>query len=69
MKDLLVVGGNFVFSVEHPIFTAYGSQDWYYDESGKMLHFPVDNYFYAGERKASFLGKEIIKYHKTLTTY
>lgn len=69
VKDLLVVGGNFVFSVEHPIFTAYGSQDWYYDESGEILHFPVDNYFFEGERKAIFLGKEIIKYHKTLTTY
>ena len=22
-------GGEFVFSAEHPIFTAYGSQDWY----------------------------------------
>lgn len=60
VKDLLVVGGNFVFSVEHPIFTAYGSQDWYYDESGEILHFPVDNYFFEGERKAIFLGKEVI---------
>lgn len=69
VKDLLVVGGDFVFSVEHPIFTAYGSQDWYYNESGDILHFPVDNYFFEEERKAIFLGKEVIKYHKTLTTY
>lgn len=61
--------GVLVFSVEHPVFTAYGSQDWYRDDSGNILHFPVDNYFYEGERKAVFLGEEIIKYHKTLTTY
>ena len=69
VKALLVTGGDFVFSVEHPIFTAYGTQDWYYDQSGKILHFPVDNYFYEGKRSAIFLGQEIIKYHKTLTTY
>lgn len=62
-------GGQFIFSVEHPVFTAYGSQDWYYDDQGKILHFPVDNYFYEGERTAHFLGSEVTKYHKTLTTY
>ena len=29
-------GGNLVFSVEHPIFTANGNQDWYYDENGNI---------------------------------
>lgn len=62
-------GGQFIFSVEHPVFTAYGSQDWFYDDQGKILHFPVDNYFYEGERTAHFLGSEVTKYHKTLTTY
>lgn len=62
-------GGNFVFSVEHPVFTAYGTQDWVYDENGHILHFPVDNYYYEGEREAVFLGEKVIKYHRTLTTY
>lgn len=62
-------GGKFVFSCEHPIFTAYGTQDWIYDESGNIKHFPVDNYFIEGERKAIFLGAEVIKYHRTITTY
>jgi SAM-dependent methyltransferase len=65
----LTSGGEFVFSVEHPIFTAYGTQDWIYDEKGDILHFPVDNYFYEGKRQANFLGEKVIKYHKTLTTY
>lgn len=62
-------GGEFVFSVEHPVFTAYGTQDWYYDAEGNILHFPVDNYYYEGRRKAVFLGEQVIKYHRTLTTY
>lgn len=65
----LTPGGSFVFSVEHPVFTAYGNQDWYYDESGNILHFPVDRYYYEGEREAVFLGERVIKYHRTLTTY
>lgn len=62
-------GGEFVFSVEHPVFTAYGSQDWFYDEDGNILHFPVDNYYYEGKRDAVFLGEPVVKYHRTLTTY
>lgn len=62
-------GGELVFSVEHPVFTAYGNQDWYYDEMGNILHFPVDNYYYEGKRQAIFLGEPVVKYHRTLTTY
>ena len=61
--------GTFIFSAEHPVFTAYGSQDWYYGEDGEILHFPVDRYYYEGERKASFLGEVVTKYHRTLTSY
>lgn len=69
VNHCLTTGGTFIFSAEHPIFTAYGTQDWYYDENGAILHFPVDNYFYEGKRTAQFLGEEVVKYHKTLTTY
>lgn len=61
--------GMLVFSVEHPIFTAYGSQDWIYDKNGSPMYWPVDNYFTEGMRKATFLGETVVKYHKTLTTY
>lgn len=43
--------------------------DWYYDEEGNILHFPVDNYYYEGQRDAVFLGEHVTKYHRTLTTY
>ncbi|MTI46370.1 MAG: class I SAM-dependent methyltransferase [Firmicutes bacterium] len=69
IKKCLSSGGEFVFSVEHPIFTAQGLQDWCYDDKGNISHWPVDQYFKEGRRKANFLGEEVIKYHKTLTTY
>lgn len=69
INKVLRKDGILIFSAEHPVFTAEGSQDWYYDEHGNILHFPVDNYYIEGERKAIFLGEEVIKYHKTLTTY
>lgn len=62
-------GGEFIFSVEHPVFTANGPQDWTYDEEGNRMHWPVDHYFYEGARKAQFLGAEMVKYHRTVTTY
>jgi SAM-dependent methyltransferase len=69
VNNCLVKGGDFVFSVEHPVFTAYGAQDWFYDGQGNCLHWPVDKYFVEGIRTANFLGEEVLKYHKTLTTY
>lgn len=65
----LTQGGSFVFSVEHPVFTAQGSQDWIYDPDGRPIHWPVDRYFTEGKRIARFLGEDVTKYHKTLTTY
>ena len=69
IRKVLKVNGNLIFTVEHPVFTSYGSQDWHYDKDGNILHFPIDNYYYEGERMTSFLGEDVIKYHRTLTTY
>ncbi|MGC4421127.1 class I SAM-dependent methyltransferase, partial [Streptococcus suis] len=66
---ILKSGGKLVFTVEHPVFTAHGTQDWHYNEKGEILHFPVDNYYYEGKRTAVFLGEKVTKYHRTLTTY
>lgn len=62
-------GGTFVFSVEHPVFTAEGHEEWIRDEHGHTLHWPVDRYFAEGKRTATFLGEQVVKFHKTLTTY
>lgn len=60
--------GIFIFTIEHPIFTAHGSQKWIVDEQNQPLHWPIDQYFIEGKRKTHFLGEEVIKYHHTLTS-
>lgn len=69
INKVLKPNGILIFTVEHPVFTAYGTQDWYYDNNKEILHFPVDNYYYEGKRIANFLGEDIVKYHRTITTY
>lgn len=65
----LAPGGSFVFSVEHPIFTALAAQDWYYGPRGERLHWPVDDYHKEGLRQAHFLDNHVVKYHRTVATY
>ena len=60
-------GGTFLFNIEHPVFTSGVREDWIYDENGDPLYWPVDDYFYPGERKTCFLGCDVLKYHHTLT--
>lgn len=63
----LKVGGYFLFNIEHPTFTAGVNEDWIYDENGKPKYWPIDNYYYTGERETNFLGQRVIKQHHTLT--
>lgn len=61
--------GQLVFSVEHPIFTSREEQNWVYDENGRILHWPVDKYLEEGIRHTSWLADDVIKYHRTFSTY
>lgn len=61
-------GGSFVFSCEHPVFTALPQQDWFTDDQGTRLHWPLDRYQDQGLRETSFLGHSVVKYHRTLET-
>lgn len=65
----LTPGGRFVFSVEHPIFTAHGSSDWYRDADGAALHWPVDRYRDEGERRTRWFVDGVVKYHRTIESY
>ncbi|WP_368486800.1 class I SAM-dependent methyltransferase [Spiroplasma sp. DGKH1] len=69
VNNYLTKNGEFIFSVEHPVFTAEGSENWFYNDQGQILHWPVDNYFSEGVRETNFLGEKVFKYHRTLTTY
>jgi len=62
-------GGAFIFSVEHPIFTSRKEQDWHFDDQGNRLHWPVDHYQSEGLRETTFLTENVVKYHRTLSTY
>ncbi|GAA0614391.1 hypothetical protein GCM10009001_34590 [Virgibacillus siamensis] len=62
-------GGQFIFSVEHPIFTSRNEQDWYYDQEGNRLYWPVDHYQSEGIRHTSFLSEPVMKYHRTVSSY
>jgi len=60
-------GGTFLFNIEHPVFTAGIHEDWLYGEDGTPAAWPIDNYFYPGERQTVFLGQSVTKQHHTLT--
>lgn len=59
--------GTFLFNIEHPVFTAGVREDWIYGDDGTPLYWPVDNYYYPGERSTHFLGHTVRKQHHTLT--
>jgi len=61
INEVLTINGTFIFSIEHPIYTAHPSQDWISDTSGKQVHWPVDVYQYEGERQVEFLEARVVK--------
>lgn len=62
----LVPGGRFVFSVEHPVIT---SCDRAWRSGGPRQHWIVDDYFVTGPRVTSWMGGQVIKYHRTIEDY
>lgn len=65
----LAPAGVFIMSVEHPVFTAQGNEQWVLDKQGEISHWPVDRYFSEGVRNTDFLGFTVTKYHRTMMTY
>lgn len=66
VNQTLKAGGEFLFTIEHPIFTSGVNQQWV-TEGAKNLYWPVDNYFYPGARSTDFLGYTVTKQHHTMT--
>jgi len=64
----LVPGGGFVFSAEHPIFTAPTNPGWLVDAGGHKT-WPVDSYLCEGPRRTDWLAEGVVKQHRTLGTY
>ncbi len=62
IHETLRPGGVFLMNIEHPTFTAGVNQQFAQDGT-----WPVNNYYYPGQRQTDFLGHSITKYHHTLT--
>ncbi|MBP8295465.1 MAG: methyltransferase domain-containing protein [Burkholderiales bacterium] len=59
----LVPGGQLVYSVEHPVLTAFDNEC---DDGAQLSQWVVDNYFVTGERVTTWLGSRVVKYHRTV---
>jgi SAM-dependent methyltransferase len=68
VHDALVPGGRFVFSVEHPIFTAPTRPQWSAGADGRRS-WPLDSYLVEGPRVTDWLGSSVLKQHRTLGGY
>ncbi|KAM0306098.1 hypothetical protein ACHAO8_010876 [Botrytis cinerea] len=64
----LKTGGVFIFSVEHPIWTAPRSPDWIKDAEGRDV-WPLDGYLFEGPRTTDWLAKGVVKQHRSIATY
>lgn len=61
-------GGYFVFSVEHPMCTAFSSS-YQKDEHGRFVCMPVDNYQDESRRLTHWFVDDVVKYHRTVQSY
>jgi len=61
-------GGDFVFSVEHPVVTATDSQEMVTGPDG-LRYWPLTDYASEGERVTDWLAKGVIKQHRMVATY
>lgn len=68
VHQALVPGGHFVFSAEHPIYTAPASPAFVQDASGRRM-WPLNQYAVQGPRTTDWLAKGVIKQHRTLGAY
>ncbi|RPI18502.1 MAG: class I SAM-dependent methyltransferase [Ignavibacteriae bacterium] len=62
--------GYFIFSIEHPLVTCilnYNSK-WVRDENGIKMFWKVDSYSDEGIRNNKWFVKDVIKYHRTIST-
>lgn len=64
LRKHLHTGGSFVFTVEHPIYTAPSNPQWADGPS-----WPLDSYFHEGKRVTNWIADGVIKYHRTVASY
>ena len=62
IHETLRPSGVFLMNIEHPTYTSGVRQRFSADGT-----WPVDGYFFPGERETEFLGHPVLKQHHTLT--
>lgn len=67
IHEALGAGGDFLFTIEHPIFMAAVQPQWLTDEGGRKI-WPVNRYAIEGERRTDWFAKGVLKYHRRLAT-
>lgn len=73
MEDVYAImedGARFVFSMSHPMATAYDGQYPRYtrSESGERLYANINNYFVEGQRKIPWVVDDYELYHRTFSS-
>ena len=68
IRQLLVPDGHFIFSVEHPIFTAPSNPEWITNATGGKI-WPLNNYFLEGKRITNWVTSGVQKQHRTISHY
>ena len=68
VRQSLRPGAGFVFSVEHPICTAPTNPGFVTDDTGTTT-WPVDGYLREGPRTTNWLAPDVVKQHRTITSY
>jgi trans-aconitate methyltransferase len=63
----LVPGGDFVFSVEHPVYSARAVPEWVAAKDGRQA-FAIADYSVEGARRTSWIVDGVVKYHRTIAT-
>ncbi|CNJ00692.1 MULTISPECIES: class I SAM-dependent methyltransferase [Yersinia] len=66
--NTLLPGGSFMFTAEHPIYTAPKQPGWLIADNGHKS-WPINNYQAEGKRITNWLAEGVIKQHRTLGTY
>jgi SAM-dependent methyltransferase len=67
VHDALVPGGAFVFSVEHPIYSARAVPEWVEAADGRQA-FAITDYGLEGARRTNWIVDGVLKYHRSIAT-
>ena len=63
----LAPGGDLVFSVEHPIYSARTVPEWVTVDDGRQA-FAIIDYALEGAKRSNWIVDGVVKYHRTIAT-